>query len=124
MSRIYSPSFIADGPLVFVSGQVPAAPDGSVAEGDAVEQARQVFRNIGAVLDSHGADFSHVVKVNYYIRRLSDLADLRNVMGEFLREPRPASTLVEVSGLIDPRFLMEIDAIATLPRGAADGPDA
>lgn len=124
MSRNYSASFTADGPLVFVSGQVPAAPDGSVAEGDAVEQARQVFRNIGSALNAHGAAFADVVKVNYYLRHISDLDDLRGVMGEFLHEPRPASTLVEVSGLIDPRYLLEIDATATLPRGSAGGAGA
>lgn len=121
MSANYSDSFVAAGPLVFVSGQVPVAPDGGVAAGDAVEQARQVFRNIEAALKPHGADLSHIVKLTYYLRHLSDLGDVRQVLRESLREPRPASTLVEVSGLIDPRFLLEIDAVATLPAGGAPG---
>ncbi|GAB3208196.1 RidA family protein [Marinactinospora thermotolerans] len=116
MSSLYSPSLRAEGALVFVSGQVPLAPDGSVAECDAVEQARQVFRNIEAALAPHGADLRHLVKVTYYLRHIADLDGVRQVIGEFLvHEPRPASTLVEVSGLIDPRYLIEVDAVAALP---------
>ncbi|RCV48649.1 RidA family protein [Marinitenerispora sediminis] len=117
MSERYSPSLVAEGPLVFVSGQVPEAPDGSVAEGDAAEQARQAFRNIAAALAPHGADLRHVVKLTYYLRHIADLDGVRSALEEFLvHRPRPASTLVEVAGLVDTRYLLEIDAVATLPR--------
>ncbi|GAA3750049.1 2-iminobutanoate/2-iminopropanoate deaminase [Spinactinospora alkalitolerans] len=116
MSKGYSTAVVAKGPLVFVSGQVPEAADGSVAEGDATEQARQVFRNIEAALAEHGTGFRHTVKLTYYLRHIADLAAVRAVLAEFLvHRPRPASTLVEVSGLLDSRYLLEIDAVATIP---------
>lgn len=116
MSKNYSPARIAEGPLIFVSGQVPEAADGSVAEGDVTEQARQVLANIEAALAPHGADLRHVVKFTYYLRHIADLPVLRAVLAERLvHEPRPAATLVEVSGLVDPRYLVEIDAVAVRP---------
>ncbi|WP_017592584.1 RidA family protein [Nocardiopsis potens] len=117
MAKNYSDGFVADGPLLFISGQVPEAPDGSVAEGDAVAQTRQVFRNIEAVLGAHGADIRHLVKVNYYLRHIADLQSVRQVLREFLvHQPRPAATLVEVTGLADSRYLVEVDGVACLPR--------
>ncbi|GLU46587.1 RidA family protein [Nocardiopsis ansamitocini] len=116
MSKSYSPAVVADGPLIFVSGQVPEAEDGSVREGDAIAQARQVLRNLEAALEPHGADRRHIVKLTYYLRHIADLAALRSVLAEFLvHHPRPAATLVEVSGLLDSRYLLEIDAVAVLP---------
>ncbi|TDQ53698.1 RidA family protein [Actinorugispora endophytica] len=117
MSKSYSPAVVADGPLVFVSGQVPEAADGSVVEGDATAQARQVLHNIEEALAPHGADLRHVVKLTYYLRHIADLPALRAVLAERLvHHPRPAATLIEVSGLLDSRYLLEIDAVATLPQ--------
>lgn len=116
MAQRYSNAVVAEGPLVFVSGQVPRDADGTVADGDAATQARQVFRNIDAALAEHGSGIRHLVKVTYYLRHMADLGDLRQAVDEYLvHEPRPASTLVEVSGLADPRYLVEADAVARLP---------
>ncbi|MUL42166.1 RidA family protein [Streptomonospora sp. PA3] len=118
MVHRYSSAVVAEGPLVFVSGQVPLDADGMVADGDAVTQARQALRNVDAALAEHGSDARHLVKLTYYLRHMADLEDVRRVLDEYLvHEPRPASTLVEVSGLVDPRFLIEVDAVARLPRG-------
>ncbi|MEY9213532.1 RidA family protein [Thermobifida halotolerans] len=116
MSKHHSSARVAEGPLIFVSGQVPEAADGSVAEGDATEQARQVLRNIEAALAPYGADLRHVVKLTHYLRHIADLPALRAVLAERLvHDPRPAATLVEVSSLLDPRYLLEIDAVAVRP---------
>lgn len=116
MAKPYSDALLADGPLLFVSGQVPQAPDGDIA-GDAGGQTRQIFRNMEAILARHGADLSHVVKLTYYLRHIADLDEFRAALLDSLPEGhRPAASLVEVSGLVNPRFLVEIDAIACLPK--------
>ncbi|MFD0775853.1 RidA family protein [Streptomonospora algeriensis] len=118
MVQRHSDAVVAGGPLVFVSGQLPLDADGMVVDGDAAAQARQALRNVGAVLADHGTDARHLVKLTHYLRHTADLEDVRRAVDEYLGSgPRPASTLVEVSGLEDPRFLVEVDAVARLPRG-------
>ncbi|MFB9799880.1 RidA family protein [Streptomonospora salina] len=113
---------VAGGPLVFVSGQAPIDADGAVAEVDAAAQARQALRNVAEVLAEHGTDARHLVKLTYYLRHTADLGDVRRASAAYLDHgPRPASTLVEVSGLEDPRFLIEVDAVACLPRETGAG---
>src|SRR5690348_1783658 len=113
MSTVYSTTRVATGPLLFVAGQVPVTAAGAVPDG-AEAQTRVVLDNIAAALAEHGVGWPEVVRVTYYLRDLTDLAALRSVVLEVLPEPRPTSTLVEVSGLVDPRFLVEIDAVADL----------
>ncbi|MFV2195885.1 RidA family protein [Nocardiopsis sp. LOL_012] len=116
MAATYSDALLADGPLLFVSGQLPQAPDGSVA-GTVTGQTRQIFRNMEAVLARHGADLTHLVKLTYYLRHITDLDEFRPALVSCLPgDLRPAGTLVEVNGLVNPRFLVEIDAVACLPR--------
>ena len=69
---------------------------------------------IEALLAEHGAGWPEVVKLTYYLRDLADLGTVRAALLERLPEPRPTATLVEISGLIDPQFLVEIDAVADL----------
>lgn len=119
MAKPYSDALLADGPLLFVSGQTPMAPDGGVT-GDAGGQTRQIFRNMEAVLARHGADLSNVVKLTYYLRHIADLDEFRSALLASLPDGhRPAASLVEVSGLVDPRFLVEIDAVACVPKERA-----
>lgn len=107
---------VVDGPLVLVSGQVPLAADGTIADGDVAGQTRQVFRNIAGALAEHGAEPSHLVKLTYYLRHIDDLNMVRLVHDEFVTwRPAPASTVVEVRGLEDPRYLLAVDAVAALP---------
>ncbi|GAB3489394.1 RidA family protein [Nocardiopsis coralliicola] len=121
MAQNYSDAVVAHGPLVFVSGQLPEAPDGSVAEGDAAGQTRQVLRNLEAVLEAHGSGLDRVVKFTYYLRHIADLQPVRQVLAEVLvQRPRPAATLVEVTGLADSRYLLAVDAVATLASGGGD----
>lgn len=110
---VYSMSRVATGPTLYVAGQVPSTADGSVPE-SAAEQTGVVLGKIHAILAEHGVDWAAVVKLTYFLRDLGDLAEVREVLREVLPHPRPAATLVEVSGLIDPRFRVEIDAVADL----------
>jgi 2-iminobutanoate/2-iminopropanoate deaminase len=104
------------GGLLFVSGIVPIDADGNlVGEGDVAEQARQVFRNMDLCLKAAGCGFADVVKVSHFLLDVNDRAKINPVRIEFFGDARPASTLVEVSALVVPGALLEIEAIAALP---------
>jgi 2-iminobutanoate/2-iminopropanoate deaminase len=103
------------GDLLFVSGVVPVDGEGRlVGEGDVVEQARQVFRNIGAVLEAAGAGFGDVVKVTLYLTDVDDRPLINPVRQEVFGETRPASTLIEVSRLAIPGAKLEVEAVAVV----------
>jgi 2-iminobutanoate/2-iminopropanoate deaminase len=104
------------GDLLFVSGCVPVDEHGELVGGDdVVEQARQVFRNVGAILAAAGASFGDVVKVTVFLLDVDDRTRINPVRREVFGESRPASTLVEVSRLAVPGARLEIEAIALLP---------
>jgi reactive intermediate/imine deaminase len=103
------------GELLFVSGCVPVDQEGRLVGDDVVVQARQVFRNIEAVLAAAGATFADVVKVTVYLTNIDERPQINPVRQEFFGEVRPASTLVEVSRLAVPGARIEIEAVALLP---------
>ena len=105
------------GRTIYLSGQVAFDAEGNVVgKGDFRAQTEQVFRNLKAALEAVGAGFSDVVKLNFYLPDVSQLAALREVRDRYLGSgPRPASTLVQVSALVHPDLLLEIDAVAAPP---------
>jgi enamine deaminase RidA (YjgF/YER057c/UK114 family) len=102
--------------LVWTSGQVPLDAEGnSAAAGDWEGQTRQVMRNVGAALGAGGASWSDVFKLTIFVVDGSELATVRSVRDEFVNvDNPPTSSLVQVAGLADPDFLVEIEAIAAL----------
>jgi enamine deaminase RidA (YjgF/YER057c/UK114 family) len=101
------------GPHVWVAGTTATGADGRiVAPGDAAAQSRQVLENVRAALERAGARLEHVVRTRIYVRNVGDLEAIGRVHGEYFGSIRPASTMVEVSGLVDPQMLVEIDADA------------
>lgn len=114
MAKPYSDALVAHGPLLFLSGQLPLSPDGEVA-GDVTGQTRQIFANMERLLTGQGADLGDLVKLTYYLRHVTDLDEFRSALAECLpKGHRPTETLVEVSGLIDPRHLVQIEGIASV----------
>ena len=104
------------GNLLFVSGCVALDAGGKlVGEGDVVAQARQVFENIGLCLTAGGASFADVVKVTTFLTDIGDRAAVNTVRQEVFGAARPASTLVQVSALVLPEFLIEVEAVAVVP---------
>jgi 2-iminobutanoate/2-iminopropanoate deaminase len=104
------------GNLLFVSGCVSVDADGNVVgAGDVVAQAQQVFANIRLCLAAAGATFADVVKVTTFLTDIGDRAAINAVRQEVFGYARPASTLVEVSALVLPDFLIEVEAVAVLP---------
>ena len=111
----YSPA-LRMGPLLFVSGTVAVDRDGQlVGPGDLAAQTRQVFLNIERLLEAAGAGFEHVGQLTYYLADIARWAEVGAVRREFLAEPYPAGTAVEVSRLVGTDWLIEIEAIAVLP---------
>jgi 2-iminobutanoate/2-iminopropanoate deaminase len=103
------------GDLLFVSGVGPLAEDGSLVGGDdAVEQTRQIFRNLDRVLRAAGASAADVLKVTVYLSDIEDRAAINPVRQRFFGTARPASTLVEVSRLAIPGMKVEIEAVVGL----------
>jgi enamine deaminase RidA (YjgF/YER057c/UK114 family) len=112
----YSHAVSFDGRLVVVSGQVPLDGEGTLVGADDPEaQIRQVFENLTVALAAAGAELRHVVKLTIYLTDLTDLPVFRKVRDEYIPLERPpASSLVQVSGLINPAFRVEVDALAAI----------
>jgi enamine deaminase RidA (YjgF/YER057c/UK114 family) len=104
------------GRIVVISGQVPLDEQGRlVGEDDARAQVRQVFENLTVALAAAGAGMQHIVKLTVYLTDLADLAVFRSVRDEYISlDNPPASSLVQVSGLVNPAFRVEIEALAAL----------
>ena len=100
------------GKMTFLSGQIPLDPKTmEMVQGDVVAQAEQVMKNLGAVLEASGLDFSHVVRSTIFLTDLGDFAKVNEVYGRYFPGAPPARATVQVAAL--PRgSKVEIDAIA------------
>jgi enamine deaminase RidA (YjgF/YER057c/UK114 family) len=103
------------GPFVFVSGCTAATPDGIVGKGDPHAQTVQSIRVIEAALKQAGGSLKDVVRTRMYLTRMSDWEQVGRAHGEIFGDIRPAASMVEVSKLIDPDMLVEVEADAILP---------
>ncbi len=101
----------AAGQWLHVSGQIGLRPDGTLGSAFA-EQARLAWENLMAVLAAAQMDASHLVKVTTYMTDAADLKELNAVRSGFLKEARPASTLLIVKALARPEWLFEVEAVA------------
>ena len=103
------------GALVAVAGTAPLGADGStVGRGDAAAQARRCLEIIAAALEDAGASLRHVVRTRILLTRIEDWPVVASVHGEYFRSIRPVCTVVQVSGLIDREWLVEIEADAVV----------
>ena len=103
------------GRTVYVSGQVAFDAEGNVVgEGDIKLQTETVLEHVKTVVEEAGGGMEDIVKVTVFITDMGLYDDIHEVRRRYFEEPFPASSMVEVSALIDPRLLIEIEAIAVV----------
>lgn len=104
---------VAAGPFVFVAGTTATGEDGDIVGGDsAYEQTRHALANLERALVSAGASLKDVVQTRLYVTDIERWDEVARAHGEVFADIRPVTAMVEVSRLIDPVMLVEIEAIA------------
>jgi enamine deaminase RidA (YjgF/YER057c/UK114 family) len=103
------------GPFVTVGGTAPIGPDGkTVAPGDAGAQAGRCLEIIQQALEKAGASLEDVVRTRVMLKRIEDWREVARVRAEYFRDIRPVDTVVQVTGFIDPEWLVELEADAVI----------
>lgn len=106
----HSYEIAAPARMVYVSGQIPVAPDGTLADAFA-EQCRQVWANLAAALAPHGMGLSDLIKVTTFLSDRAYRAENSAIRREVLGDHAPALTVI-ITGIYDESWLLEIEAIA------------
>ncbi len=109
----YSQAVVAEGKFVFISGQIPLRPDGTLAGEDIISQTRQAILNIKAIAESLGITLENVVKTTVLLSDMSNFPAMNDVYNEFFGKSKPARSTYQVARL--PKdALIEIEAIVVL----------
>ena len=103
------------GPFVHISGCTAMTAQGLVGKGDAYAQTVQILKTIREALEKAGAKLEHVVRTRMYLTKIEQWQEVGRAHGEVFGVILPATTMVEVSKLIDPDMLIEIEAEAIVP---------
>jgi 2-iminobutanoate/2-iminopropanoate deaminase len=105
----------ARGRLVFISGMTARCVDGTIAGvGDIEAQTRQVCENVKAAVEAAGGTMDDICRVDVYVRNMEHFDLIHKVRREYFKAPAPASTMVEVTKMTSPDYLIEMNAIAVI----------
>ncbi len=105
---------IATSELIFCSGQVPRNPEtGEIVSGDVKDQTKQVLENLKLVLESAGSSLDRAVKATIFLTDLSEYLQMNEVYTIYFPNNPPARACIEVSGLANDEYKVEIELIAT-----------
>ena len=107
------------GDRVIVAGTAPVMPEGADPPTDAYGQAKRCVEIIGMALEEAGASLTDVVRTRVYLVRTDDFAEVGRAHGEAFAEIRPANTTLTIAELVDPRWLVEIEAEAVVTRDSS-----
>ncbi len=118
---IYSQGIAGNGPFVFVSGQVPIDGEGrTVGHGDILAQGRQALDNVRALVEAAGGRMDDVCFLSLYVTDISNYHRFGELRREYFHDPFPASTVIGVTGLAEPDWLIEVEAIAYVPESQGE----
>ena len=105
----------AKGKMVFISGMTARRADGTIAGiGDIEAQTRQVCENLKSAVEAAGGTMDDICRVDVYVRNMEHFEKIHKVRREYFGSPPPASTMVEVTKMTSPEYLIEINAIALI----------
>src|SRR3954468_19265441 len=108
-------SIEAKGKLVFISGMTSRRADGHIAGiGDIEAQTREVCENLKAAVEAAGGTMDDICRVDVYVRNMEHFEKIHKVRREYFKNAPPASTMVEVTKMTSPDYLIEINAIALI----------
>jgi enamine deaminase RidA (YjgF/YER057c/UK114 family) len=109
------------GRMVFISGMTARDTDGRVVgPGDIDKQTRQVCENLKQAMGAAGGTLNDIVRVDVFVRNIEHFDAIHRVRREYFSAPAPASTMLEVSKMVSPEMLIEINAIAVVDDGNAE----
>lgn len=101
---------MAGSELIYLAGQVGLRVDGSLP-GTIGEQAKEAFANVARALEANGMTVANLVKINTYLVSGQPVADVRAARLAVMGDAKPASTLIYVPQLVDPKYLIEVEAV-------------